>query len=242
MSGDEPGPSNGPVKGENFRIKGIFDFLCDGPFTVLDQALADAERYPECSKIYAGRMLAAPSSLLRPCKMCCGVTSTDGSLTDNSRNYTPEEIENMTDTCPAHIEDERKEERLLAKAVLEARLAKKVKQEQTRLAKEAKQAEKMKNQKNLRNKKAKRKTKVPEIEVQPIKMEIDEDDIDDYIYETKKAKKKKKQWFCPECSKSAKYGSCGCVGCGEWYHFACAGFRNLKDIPSSWTCQYCLNY
>ncbi|CAL2049203.1 unnamed protein product [Caenorhabditis brenneri] len=247
MNDDSAGTSNSSKTKKIKRLRAeMIEEIGEGPLTVLDQALADAERYPNCHDLISARMLAVPSSILRPCKFCCGINIENGTFPNSSINYTPEEIENMVDSCSTHVEDQKLADRAKAKAELEAKLARQAKREQNRLEREAKRALAKKNKvkKKKANSTSKKKVSKAKVKAEPTKMEADEEDIDEFLHEAELLKNdKKKVWLCPECKKSSRYGSVGCTGCGEWYHFACAGFMRHKDIPnSSWTCNSCTKY
>ncbi|KAF1747023.1 hypothetical protein GCK72_023481 [Caenorhabditis remanei] len=178
----------------------------DGFTTVLEHALWEAERYPECSDLLIGRMFGVPSEQLRPCKVCCGISGKTGSPSYNPRNYTLQEIMTMTETCPAHAFDEEMEKIDAAYTRFETKLAKQARAEHARLAKELKKAEleekkklrentKTNSKTNNKGKKGKKGKKVATTisdEEEPIDDEIEEDDANDSEYEPCSQPKKAK--------------------------------------------------
>lgn len=187
-----------------------YELPFEGVKTVFEHAVWEAERYPECSDLLIGRIFGVPSKQLHPCKTCCGLTGDPESPWYNLRNYTPEEIDNMTETCPAHDKDEEMEkyeeemrEIDRAEAVLEAQLAKKAKAAQTRLANKLKKAEleakkKLKEntkaiaETNYTGKRASKRAKPSNPEEEKETNDEEEDDDTEYVPPSKSKKVKTK--------------------------------------------------
>lgn len=215
------------------------------------QALEQLERYPERGHLYLGPILFGPEPYkLRACKTCIRLARHGLSAS----RFTAEEIENMTELCPTHLDEQLSEERAKAKAALEAKLAKQLKQMQAKHRKEIKEAEMAKTIRSTKKTKVGKNGKIAKVDKKTAKtvkekqvldlpqpkIEINDEDIDQYILEQAAPKKKNvTRWICPTCDKSSKFGSCGCVGCGDWYHITCVGFKKAKEVPDKWACKYC---